>query len=229
MRKSLLALGILLAATAQSQTDYSGSYGYTLKPLADAPKVAKNNGPSGNLVLLKMDNKNKYRFWLDVGKGWPSYNIGATDGTITVVNDTASFDNSYVGGERTCIIHFTLSKSKVTISAGASGIDCDFGNGVYADGDYIRLKIQPVLDNDWLKTQYPQSPVAEVTSGKAEIFQDENGLVPFSPRKYFARGDSFLSIAETERTIYTEYIPSPGKFVYGWIRKTDVKTVPPEK
>jgi hypothetical protein len=66
--------------------------------------------------------------------------------------------------------------------------------------------------------------MATVTDNKAEVFQDENCLVPFSPRKFFVKGDTFLSIAETSKSIYTEYFSSAGKFIWGWIRKSGVNT-----
>jgi hypothetical protein len=34
-----------------------------------------------------------------------------------------------------------------------------------------------------------------------------------------------MNIAETEKTVYTEFITPAGKFVYGWLRKTDVKLI----
>ena len=42
------------------------------------------------------------------------------------------------------------------------------------------------------------------------------------------KGDKFMSIAETEKCIYTEYIPLPGKFIYGWIKKSEIKLLPAE-
>ena len=79
------------------QTDLSGAYGYLFKPQGNPPETEKQRGPNGQLVLIKMDN-NQYRFWLDVTLGWPNYNVGETDGTITFKNDTASFDNTFEDG-----------------------------------------------------------------------------------------------------------------------------------
>jgi hypothetical protein len=93
---------------------------------------------------------------------------------------------------------------------------------VNADGDFTRLKTQPVLDNKWLRKEYISSPMVLVKEGKAEIFQDENCLVPFSPKRYINKGESILSIAETAKSVYTESIPAPGKFNWGWIRKSDL-------
>jgi hypothetical protein len=39
------------------------------------------------------------------------------------------------------------------------------------------------------------------------------------------KGDNILNISDTEKSVYTEYIPSPGKFIYGWIKKTALELI----
>ena len=222
---SLISFFVFLSISAQM--NYSGVYGYSFKPQGEPPATEKNRGPKGNLVLLKMDG-NKYRFWLDVSNGWPGYHVGETDGTISFVNDTASFDNTFEDAENPCILSFRISDNVIHINSHSTSFNCGFGQGVNADGDYTKLKVQPALNNEWLNKEYPQSPEMIVASKRAEIFQDENCLYPFAPKKYFIKGDSFISIAETEKTVYTEHIPFPGKFLWGWIKKTELKTMPPK-
>ena len=79
------------------------------------------------------------------------------------------------------------------------------------------------MNYEWLKKQYYQTPTFKITARKAQVFQDENCLRPFPTGQYFVKDDSLISIAETEKTVYTEFITTAGKFVYGWIKKTDVK------
>ncbi len=203
-----------------AQTDYSGSYGYSLNPTSNSAGGEQNTGPSGNLVLLKMD-AGKYRFWLDVTIGPPTYERGETDGTVIFVNDTASFDNTFEDATHPCILKFRISGNTITISNPSASFNCGFGNGVSAGGDYTKLKIQPALNNVWLQTQYPESPKAIVTASKAEVFKDEHCL--YSRNYFFKKGEFVFSIAETEKTIYTEYITPAGKFIYGWIKKSSVK------
>jgi len=224
MKGSLFAILLLLfSVQAYSQKDLAGAYGYAMPLQKPQPPKDKTAIPGGQLVLIKLEN-NKYRFWLDVLTGPPGYNRGETDGTITFVNDTASYDNTFEDAENPCMLRFKLTGNTITINSHSTSFNCGFGNGVHADGDYTRLKTQPVLDSKWLHKEYPGTPMATAHAGKTELFQDENCLVPFSPKKYFNKGDSFLSIAETAKSIYTEYIPSPGKFIWGWIKKSDVKT-----
>jgi hypothetical protein len=223
--KNILLTSLLLLVSLLSicQKDLTGAYGYDMPLQKPQPPKDKSAIPGGQLVLIKMED-NKYRFWLDVLTGPPGYNRGETDGTITFVNDTASFDNTFEDADSPCILHFKLTGNIITVNSHSTSSNCGFGNGVHADGDYVRRKTQPVLDSKWLRKEYPTTPMATATSGKAEIFQDENCLVPFSPKRYFNKGDRFLSIAETAISVYTEDIPSPGKFIWGWIKKSDVKT-----
>lgn len=227
MKKTVLPLlALCMSLVAMAQKDLSGAYGYTLNtPKAQLPKD-KSAIPGGQLVLIRME-ENKYRFWLDVLNGPPGFNRGETDGTIVFVNDTASFDNTFENAEHPCILKFKISGSVISINSQSTSFNCGFGNGVNADGEYARLKTQPVLDNKWLRKEYSSSPMATASSGKTEIFQDENCLVPFSPRKFLGKGETFLSIAETTKSVYTEMIPAPGKFTWGWIKKNDIRTEQP--
>jgi hypothetical protein len=224
MKKAALPLiAFLFSSAVIAQTDYSGSYGYSMKPAGSPPKTEADRGPAGTLVLVKMEG-NKYRFWLDVTLGWPTYHVGETDGTIYMVNDTASYDNTYENASTPCIIKFRYTDHAIHISNVSASYNCGFGNGVKAEGDYAFLKTQPDLNNAWLKKEYGQAPPAVIIADKAEIFQDGDCLHPFSPPKYFTKGDAILSIAESDKAIYTEYFLGPGKFVYGWIRKSNIKT-----
>jgi len=207
---------LFLAIAVTAQVNYSGSYGYTL-PNNDLPKN-KSIIPGGNLVLLKMEG-NKYRFWLNVVIGPPGYNRGETDGTITFVNDTASFDNTYEDATHPCILKFKITKNTIAINSESTSFNCGFGNGVNADGNYTRLKVQPVIDNKWLNDQYPESPIVTITSKKALLYHDENCRM--EKTGYFIKGNSLLNVAETVSTFYTEYITPQRKFMYGWIKKSD--------
>lgn len=209
---------------AYAQTNYTGAYGYSFKPKGNPPKEALSAGPSGTVVLQKIED-NKYRFWLDVTIGWPSYNLGETDGIISFANDTASFDNTFEGATNSCILKFRISNNVVSINSPSSSFDCGFGNGVHADGDYTRLKKQPLINNQWLKQQYHESPTVMITANKAELFRDEACLHPFIPQQYVFKGNKLLSVAETEKTFYTEFINPEGKFIYGWLKKSGVKIV----
>ncbi len=217
----LYILTVGFAITANSQ-DHSGAYGYTLKLEGLQPPKDKSAIPGGQLVLQKMEG-NKYRFWLDVLNGPPGYNRGETDGTILLVNDTASFDNTFEGASVPCILKFQRTGNSINIYGFSSSYNCGFGNGVTAEADYAWLKPQPVLNNEWLRKEYPESSMAVANKDKVEVFQDEGCMVPFSPKIYLTKEDTFLSIVGADNSIYTEHYSSPGKFIWGWIRKAEVK------
>ena len=226
MKKILFLLfAIICCSQLKAQTDFTGAYGYTLK--LEGPQLPKDKSaiPGGQLVLQKMEG-NKYRFWLDVLNGPPGYNRGETDGTIVLINDTASFDNTFEGAIVPCILKFKKTGPTINIYGFSSSYNCGFGNGVTAESDYTWLKIQPELNNAWLKKEYPESPMAVADKDKVEVFQDQGCMVSFSPKLYFTKGNTFLSIADTENAIYTEHFISSGKFIWGWMRKGDVKIVP---
>ena len=225
--KKFFLLSVLLttAIVVTAQKNLSGSYGYSFAPEINSHNNKENVvGPFGNLVLLKMEG-NKYRFWLEVTIGPPSYNRGETDGTLTFTNDTASFDNTYEDSEKPCILKFKITGNTIHLNSMSTSFNCGFGNGVNADGDYDRLKIQPVFNNTWLKELYFQSPGIIITAKKAELFQDENCRHSFAKSQYFVKDNSLPGIAETEKTVYTEFITPTGKFIYGWLKKTDLKVV----
>ena len=212
----------VISFSLAAQKEYTGTYGYSQKPVGNTGNDKQATGPEGKLVLLKMEG-NKYRFWLDVTIGWPSYNRGETDGTIHIVNDTASFDNTFEDAENPCILRFRISGNTVQIKSGSSSFNCGFGNQVHADGEYPKWKVQPKLDNAWLRTEYPEAPQFTVNAGSAELFQDENCMVPFSPKKHLSKSERYLNIAETQKSVYTENISPNGVFTWGWLRKSEVK------
>jgi hypothetical protein len=94
---------------------------------------------------------------------------------------------------------------------------------VSANGNYAWLQEQQKLNNEWLKKEYPEATKFKITAAKAELFRDENCLHPFSKKQFLVREESFLNIAETEKTVYTEFITREGQFRYGWVKKTDIK------
>jgi hypothetical protein len=225
MKQFFTLLLITCLSFATKAQDISGTYGYTLKLEGAQPPKDKTAIPGGQLVLQKMEG-NKYRFWLDVLNGPPGYNRGETDGTLVFVNDTASIDNTFEGAIFPCILRFKKTGNIINIYGFSSSYNCGFGKGVTAEASYEWLKTQPVINNEWLKKEYPEAPMATADKDKIELFQDETGMQAFSPRRFFTKGNTFLAIAENDNFIYTEHFLAPGKFTWGWIKKDNVKLSP---
>lgn len=217
----LVVLSLFFSGLSQGQP-LPGLYSYTTRAEGNPPKGEELNGPSGVLSLLKMEG-NKYRFWLDVTIGWPSYNQGQLDGIIVFKSDAASFKVNFEDDEHPCLLNFKKKGNTISIDSKSTSYNCGFGYGVHADGNYARDKKQPVLNYAWLQEQNSQSAYFEVTTQKALLYQDENALRPVTAGSYFAKGSRLLNIDETQNTVYTEFITPAGKFLYGWMKKKDVK------
>lgn len=224
MKKIFQLTSLLLFFTCCfAQENFTGVYGYSM-PLENNSSVKEKSAvPGGRLVVIKMEG-NQYRFWLDVLTGPPGYNRGETDGTITFRNDTASFDNTYEDAADPCVLKFKKTGKTISINSQSTSFNCGFGNGVNADGEYTWLEKQEILNNDWLKKQYPQAPKFKIASAKAEMYSDQDGFKSFNNKLLVSKGDAFLNIAETEKTVYTEFIDKNGYLKWGWIRKIDIKT-----
>ncbi|HRX93887.1 MAG TPA: hypothetical protein P5158_07225 [Chitinophagaceae bacterium] len=214
---------VLIVSEARSQANLTGMYGYSMPLENTVSEKEKSAVPGGRLILIKIEG-NQYRFWLDVLTGPPGYNRGETDGIITFVNDTASFDNTYEDAENPCILKFQRKGKTISINSQSTSFNCGFGNGVSADGEFTWLEKQETLNNEWLKKQYLNAPVLEIKSGKAQLYHDQDGFQSFYPKKYLSKNDSFMNIAETETTVYTEFIDAVGNLTWGWIRKSDIKS-----
>lgn len=212
---------LIVSNSAFSQASLSGLYSYASKPEGNPPKDEGNNGPAGTISLLKMEG-NKYRFWLDVTIGWPSYNQGQLDGIIVFKADAASFEVNFEDDEHPCKLAFRKKGSTITINSQSTSYNCGFGQGVVADGAYTKDKKQPTMNNAWLKEQYSQSSFMIVTK-MTPVYQDENCRRPHLQAISFAKDQKLPNIDERQNSVYTEYITPAGKFIYGWVKKKDVK------
>jgi hypothetical protein len=118
------------SATANNdKTDYAGVYEY-------GKDVEKE--PVGQLTLHKQ-TADTYLFYLDVNRGAPSYNSGAIYGSLTVKDGEATYNNQLDYGDKPCMLDFVFAGMAIKVTSGAD-IDCGFGNGVYADGDFTKTK-----------------------------------------------------------------------------------------
>jgi len=221
IRNFYLVVCFLLSVTIVSgQVNFTGVYGYSSLTINVTEAKEKTAVPGGSLVLIKISGS-QYRFWLDVLGGPPAYDRGETDGTITFTNDTASFDNSYED-DSPCMLKFKIDGKTITIENESSSTACGFGNGVTAGGEYTWLTKQEKLDNEWLEKQYPQATKIKVSS-TTELYSDPDGYRSFANKILVAKGNDYLNIAESEKTIYTEFISKEGTLKWGWIRKTAIK------
>ena len=69
----------------------------------------EESGFHQELILLKLA-PNRYKFWLYVIKGFPSYNSGQTEGIITIAGDSAVFHTTDSVLSFDCKLVFHLQK-----------------------------------------------------------------------------------------------------------------------
>jgi hypothetical protein len=223
MRVTILSiLFFLICQTGHSQTDYSGLYNYSDKPVFDPKgerpsKEEANDGPSGELTVLRID-KTHYKFWLGVGKGWPGYHIGNIHGIMTVTANRGIFKEKQDYSDSACRLYFTFSGKSVSIVQEGTDIDCGFGAFVYADGNYKKRNAKKVTVDQFNDLYFDASRYS-IIADKAPIFEDSLGLR--TKNQYFVKNDELISLNESAGFIYIEHLTSSGKFIYGWIRKSE--------
>jgi hypothetical protein len=117
-------------ATANNdKTNYAGVYEY-------GKDVEKE--PVGQLTVYKQ-TADTYLFYIDVNNGAPSYHMGSIYGKLTVKDGKATYNNQLDYADKPCKLDFSFTGNTIKVTSGAD-IDCGFGNGVYADGDFIKTK-----------------------------------------------------------------------------------------
>jgi hypothetical protein len=223
MRPAIFFIQFLLICHAgYSQTDHSGLYSYSDKPMFDPKgerpsKEEANDGASGQLTVFRID-KTHYKFWLGVGKGWPGYHTGNINGIMTVTANRGFFKEKQDFSDSFCTLIFTFSAKSVSISQDGTDIDCGFGAFVYADGDYKKRNGKRIT-TDQFNDLYFDAARYNITADKAYVFEDSSGLK--RKNQYFVKNDELIGVNESAGFIYIEHLTSSGKFIYGWIRKNE--------
>lgn len=208
-----------------SQQDYSGVYGEKSTLSKELREVYKelnlgeeDFGYDAKLILKKV-NGNKYKFWLYVCKGFPSYNSGQIDGFIHFKKDSSKllFTDSVWGG---CSLLFVYKRNSFIVEHDYVFGGCGFGANVTAQGVYP-LKRKQVKTEDIEKVFQYEVEEATITTAKAYIYKNQTDINP--SMQYFVKGDRILLLKDESDRFYTEFISTSGKFVYGWVNKTHLK------
>ena len=228
MRKIFLFISIVFASVnVEAQIDYSGNYHFQFKVYVDRNSPLKpkrdeiSQGRMGDLTLFKIDSV-KYKFWLSANRGWPSYNQGNIDGIIDVKDAKALYKGKQDYTDSSCIIVFHFYKSYIEVEQKSSDSQCGFGFNVYADGKYSK-RTSTKLKNADLENIYVEYTKYKILSDKAFMFEDGSGTK--TKRQYFIKDDIVLGAIETENFVYVEFISRSGKFIYGWLKKSEIKAI----
>lgn len=216
----LSVLFCLLGLGAIAQTDFTGIYSYSFpvdRQITDIKPGKDDGGPLAELIVAKAEG-DQYHFWLNISRGWPSYNNGFISGDIKLKNGTGTFIQQDPYGDGNCILNFTFKPLLIEIVS--EGYEhCGFGHNVYADGKFKKSK--KILTSEYLfTTMEGMGKVQEITSEKAIVYKDSNLLMP--TKQYFIKKDKVYTSELSAKGIRFLYIAKGQKYVYGWLRKEDL-------
>ena len=220
-------ISVFFFVHTEAQVDHSGNYGFQLKVYYDKHSPLKptrdeaDRGKRGDLTLFKID-ADKYKFWLSVNRGWPSYSQGNITGIIELKEDNAEYREKQEFADSSCVILFAFDKHYIEIEQRSSHSDCGFGFSVLADGKYKKNDTRKLRNSD-LEKYYKDFTKYMITGDKVFLYEDGTG----NNRKmeYFGKEDIVISTTANENYVYVEYITTSGGFIYGWLKKSEVKAI----
>ncbi len=101
-------------------------------------------GDTNCLLKIIFENEESVEFEVFCNQINPPYNSGTLMGTVNIFENRADFEATDIND--LCLLHFEFVNSKVRISQSGSDIDCGFGFGVYAAGEYNLINSEvPIL------------------------------------------------------------------------------------
>ncbi|MBA4198308.1 MAG: hypothetical protein C0459_12220 [Chitinophaga sp.] len=203
---SILYLLLLITISSFAQKDYSGVYGSTSKE------------KSKYLTVMKIDSTH-YKFWaIASGKNYAN-NL---DGIIELKADSIQYD--YTESSKVCPIHFKFSPTYAVVYPEANAA-CSFGFGRNIFATYLFIKKQKIKSTAFTD-EYVDFKTYRVTAKKLNIYADiaANNI----KSSYFMKGIKLISPTTNQSTqdmVYIEFLAYTGDFIYGWVKKSDVKLI----
>lgn len=106
----------------------------------------KNGGQTSEdsyqLLQIHCKKSGDILFYIEAGKGAPSYNSGSKYGSLTVNKKNGHLQYLAQDTTEDCSLDFSFAKHEIVVTT-ING-ECPFGNGVYADGTYnLKKKSNP--------------------------------------------------------------------------------------
>jgi len=203
MRNWLTILLLLSTLTAYSQKDYSEYYSIDEKTY------------SKDLTLLKIDSAH-YKFWI-IAAGKKFANTG--DGIMGIKKGYGVYKYAEDTGSCGILFKFNPSNIEVDVLKRESLCRWDFGSHIF--GKYTLIKKEKLTQADFRKIYL--GPQYKVTSAKAILYLDL--LCSSTKKQYFQKGDILSGTdwdPQSDKAVYIEYLTLKGKFICGWVNKSDV-------
>lgn len=138
---------ISLPSYTQKTKQYAGTYSY-------GHSVKRNFGT----VLIYPETDNTILFFINVNRGAPSYHYGNLYGRLQIKDSKGVFyTNTF--SENGCKLNFRFVKNNLVIETVDTQMDCGFGNGVYADGAFVKKssKIPEYFEDDIEKVYFKKT------------------------------------------------------------------------
>ncbi len=131
--KILLAYFLFLTLNANAQVLSTSKYAGIYKRNMDT-----SAGASG-MITIYPETDSTVLFYIDICLGDPSYNLGSLYNRVVIKDGQGLFcSNLFSYQDKDCKWLFTFSNDSLKIRTVENNYECGFGNGVIADGDYIR-------------------------------------------------------------------------------------------
>ena len=144
------------------------------------------------------------------------------DGIIEVKHDHAEFREKQEFSDSSCVLLFDFKKIYIEVDQLATDNDCGFGFNVYAGGEYKKKNALKLKNKD-LENCYIDYTKYQVTTAKA--FLSKDGVTGKMKKQYFIKHDIVISTKENEDYVYVEFITASGKFIYGWLKKSELNEI----
>ena len=125
-----------LAISKSVQTNNSKS-ALIVKNYGGIYEASQNKSIYG-IISIYPESENKILFYVELAHGAPSYSSGSLYGRVEMINGIGTFYSKHEDDETGCKLNFNYNNKELTIKTIEPDGNCSFGNGVSADGVYIK-------------------------------------------------------------------------------------------
>jgi len=125
----LLILTLNINAQVLSTSKYAGIYMCNIDTIRG----------SGEIITIYPETDSTILFYIDICLGEPSYNLGSLYNRVIIKDSQGLFySNQFSYQNEGCKWLFAFSNDTLKIRTIDNQYECGFGNGIIADGEYIR-------------------------------------------------------------------------------------------
>lgn len=129
MKRTIIFLFLFSSFLVRSQSnEFAGSYA-----MGELPEQR------GGLLYLFPNSDSTLLFYIELGRGAPSYGSGAMVGEINLTSSNSwKFNKPDTSLDLSCELSFIFYTDSLKVSTANGSDECGYGFGVYSDGMYAR-------------------------------------------------------------------------------------------